>query len=61
MSQRIALTQRLHLYLEPGGYLFLGDAERLHNVDVNFQTQSEGAYTIYRKPMTAAARAGWGP
>jgi len=60
MSQRIALTQRLHLYLEPGGYLFLGDAERLHNVDVNFQIQTEGAYTIYRKPMTAAARAGWG-
>jgi chemotaxis methyl-accepting protein methylase len=60
MSQRIALAQRLHLYLEPGGYLFLGDAERLHTMDVNFQTQAEGAYVFYRKPMTAAARAGWG-
>jgi chemotaxis methyl-accepting protein methylase len=60
MSQRIALAQRLHLYLEPGGYLFLGDAERLNAVDVNFQTQTEGAYTFFRKPMTAAARAGWG-
>ena len=60
MSQRIALTQRLHLYLEPGGYLFLGDGERLHTMDVNFQAQTEGAYTFFRKPMTAAARAGWG-
>jgi len=60
MSQRIALAQRLHLYLEPGGYLFLGDSERLHTVDVKFQTQTEGAFTFFRKPMTAAARAGWG-
>ena len=59
MSQRIALTQRLHLYLEPGGYLFLGDAEKLHSVDVKFQTQTDGAYFFFRKPMTAAARAGW--
>lgn len=60
MSHRIALAQRLHLYLEPGGYLFLGDNERLHSIDVNFQTQAEGGCTFYRKPMTAAARAGWG-
>jgi chemotaxis methyl-accepting protein methylase len=58
MSQRIALAQRLHLYLEPGGYLFLGDGERLHSVDVNFQAQTEGGYTFFRKPMTAAARSG---
>ena len=60
MAQRMALAQRLHLYLEPGGYLFLGDSERLHSVDVNFQNQTEAAYTFFRKPMTAAARAGWG-
>jgi len=60
MAQRIALTQRLHLYLEPGGYLFLGESERLHALDVNFQVQSEEGYTFFRKPMTAAARAGWG-
>jgi chemotaxis methyl-accepting protein methylase len=60
MSQRIALAQRLHLYLEPGGYLFLGDGEKLHSVDVNFQVQTEASYTFFRKPMTAAARAGWG-
>jgi len=60
MSQRIALAQRLHLYLEPGGYLFLGDRERLPAVDVAYQHQNEANYVFYRKPMTAAARAGRG-
>ena len=58
MSQRIALAQRLHLYLEPGGYLFLGERERLPTGDVAFQTQNEADYVFFRKAMTAAARAG---
>jgi two-component system CheB/CheR fusion protein len=58
MAQRIALTQRLHLYLEPGGCLFLGEHEKLHAVDVNFQPQNEGNYQFFRKPMTMTARAG---
>jgi chemotaxis methyl-accepting protein methylase len=60
MSQRIGLAQRLHLYLEPGGYLFLGQGERMPAVDVSFQTQNEAEYVFFRKPMTAAARAGRG-
>lgn len=58
MSQRIALAQRLHLYLEPGGYLFLGQGEKMPTVDVTFQTQNEADYVFFRKPMTAAARVG---
>jgi chemotaxis methyl-accepting protein methylase len=57
-AQRIALTQRLHLYLEPGGYLFLGTNEKLQAVDVSFQSQSAGDYEFFRKPMCIAARAG---
>jgi chemotaxis methyl-accepting protein methylase len=57
-AQRIALTQRLHLYLEPGGYLFLGDAEKLHPADVVFQSETHHNFTLYRRPFAAAARAG---
>jgi chemotaxis methyl-accepting protein methylase len=56
--QRMALAQRLHLYLEPGGYLLLGDGEKLPAVDVPFQSESRKACMLYRKPMAAAARAG---
>jgi len=57
-AQRIALTQRLHLYLEPGGYLLLGDGEKLPTADVPFQSESNKRYTLYRKPFAAAAKAG---
>jgi chemotaxis methyl-accepting protein methylase len=57
-AQRIALTQRLHLYLEPGGYLLLGDGEKLPTADVTFQSQQHKSFTLYRKPLAAAARAG---
>jgi chemotaxis protein methyltransferase CheR len=57
-SQRIALTQRLQLYLEPGGYLLLGDGEKLPTADITFQSQSHKSFTLYRKPLTSAARAG---
>ncbi|HMK21967.1 MAG TPA: protein-glutamate O-methyltransferase CheR, partial [Terriglobales bacterium] len=57
-AQRIALTQRLHLYLEPGGYLLLGDGEKLPAVDVAFHSASRQGCTLYRKPLAAAARAG---
>lgn len=54
-AQRTALLQRLHLYLEPGGYLFLGQGERLPSTDVSFNSQKCGAYTFYKKPLAAAA------
>ena len=57
-SQRLALMQRLHLYLEPGGYLLLGDGEKLHTADVNFQAETHGTFTLYRKPLAIAARIG---
>jgi chemotaxis methyl-accepting protein methylase len=57
-AQRIALAQRLHLYLEPGGYLLLGDGEKLPAIDVAFHAESHKGCTLYRKPLAAAARAG---
>jgi chemotaxis methyl-accepting protein methylase len=57
-AQRIALTQRLHLYLEPGGYLLLGDGEKLPTADVPFQSENHKGRTLYRKALAAAAKAG---
>ena len=57
-AQRVALTQRLHLYLEPGGYLFLGDGEKLHTADVTFNSEAHTGFTLYRKPFAVAARSG---
>jgi len=57
-SQRLALMQRLHLFLEPGGYLLLGDGEKLHTADVSFKAETHGNFTLYRKPLAIAARMG---
>lgn len=58
-GQKIALVQRLHLYLEPGGYLLLGDNEKiLTAADVSFQFQSEPGFTLYRKALAATAKVG---
>jgi len=57
-AQRIALVQRLHLYLEPGGYLFLGDGEKIPAIDVTFNYHKNADYILYQKPLTAAAKAG---
>jgi chemotaxis protein methyltransferase CheR len=58
MAQRVALVQRLHLYLQPGGYLFLGQNEKLPTSDVKFQSQTNNGFTLYRKEMALAARSG---
>ena len=55
---RSALLGRLHMFLEPGGYLFLGDDENLPASEVTFLPQAHGSCTIYRRPMVAAARSG---
>jgi len=55
MTQRVALAQRMQLYLEPGGYLLLGDRERLPSGDVQLLAHLEREYVLYRKPMAAAA------
>jgi chemotaxis methyl-accepting protein methylase len=57
-AQRIALTQRLHLYLQPGGYLFLGQEEKLPAADVPFSCQKNKDYNVYQKPLVAAAKSG---
>ena len=57
-AQRIALVQRLHLYLEPGGYLFLGDGEKIPATDASFNYHKNADYVLYQKPLAAAAKAG---
>ncbi len=59
VTQKIALVQRLHLYLEPGGYLLLGDGEKISSAaDVNFQIEKESGTVLYRKPLAVAAKSG---
>ena len=57
-SQRAALIERLHLYLEPGGYLFLSQTEKLCVSNLNFRSETYDGYTLHRKPMAAAAAYG---
>jgi len=57
-AQRIALLERLHLYLEPGGYLFLSQTEKLCAPNLNFRSESFDGYTFHRKPLAASAAYG---
>ena len=57
-AQRTALVQRLHLYLEPGGYLFLGQNEKLPASEVKFQAQVGDGYAVYQKVAALAAKSG---
>jgi chemotaxis methyl-accepting protein methylase len=57
-AQRTMLVQRLHLYLEPGGYLFLGENERLPASEVKFQPLVRDGYTVYQKAIAFAAKSG---
>ena len=57
-GQRAALVQRLHLYLEPGGFLFLGEGEKLPASTVTFDPVKNISYTVYRKPRASAAATG---
>lgn len=57
-AQRIALLERLHLYLEPGGYLFLGQTEKLAAPNLNFRPETFDGYTFHRKPLAASAAYG---
>lgn len=58
LSHRTALLKRLHLYLEPGGCLFLGQNEKLPVADVNFNSKSYLSCTYYQRPLAAAAKSG---
>ncbi len=57
-AQRIALVERLHLYLEPGGYLFLSQTEKLCAPNLNFRSETFDGYTFHRKPLAASAAYG---
>ena len=53
-AQRIALVQRMQMYLEPGGYLLLGDSDKLPAIDVSLDCRPMGKYVLYRKPLARA-------
>jgi len=57
-TQRMALLERLHLYLEPGGYLFLSQTEKLVAPNLNFRSETFDGYTFHRKPLAASAAYG---
>jgi chemotaxis methyl-accepting protein methylase len=57
-AQRAALLDRLHLYLEPGGYLFLSQTEKLCAPNLNFRSETFDGYTFHRKPLAASAAYG---
>jgi chemotaxis methyl-accepting protein methylase len=57
-AQRIALLERLHLYLEPGGYLFLSQTEKMIAQNLNFRSETFDGYTFHRKPLAASAAYG---
>jgi len=57
-AQRGALIERLHLYLEPGGYLFLSQTEKFSAPNLNFRAETYDGYTFYRKPLAASAAYG---
>ena len=57
-AQRAALIERLHLYLEPGGYLFLSQTEKLASSNLNFRAETYDGYTMHRKPLAASAAYG---
>jgi len=57
-AQRIALLERLHLYLEPGGYLFLSQTEKQIASNLNFRSETFDGYTLHRKPLAASAAYG---
>jgi chemotaxis protein methyltransferase CheR len=56
--QRVALMERLHLYLEPGGYPFLSQTEKLCAPNLNFRSETYDGYTFHRKPLAASAAYG---
>ena len=56
--QRMAVLERLHLYLEPGGYLFLSQTEKLAASNLNFRSETFDGYTFHRKPLAASAAYG---
>ncbi|HET7207651.1 MAG TPA: protein-glutamate O-methyltransferase CheR [Terriglobales bacterium] len=57
-ARRTALVERLHLYLQPGGFLFLGQNEKLPRSAVTFTSEENLACSCYRRPAAMSANAG---
>ncbi|MCL1956086.1 MAG: protein-glutamate O-methyltransferase CheR [Fibromonadales bacterium] len=55
-AKRKILAQ-LYQTLAPNGYLLLGSAENMYNLNDEFTTERYGATTIYRKPSASPAPA----
>ena len=55
-ERRSQVIQRFYEYLEPGGYLFLGHAESVARLPVNFETTVAGDCILYQKPINGVAR-----
>lgn len=55
-ERRAQLIQRFYEYLEPGGYLFLGHAESVAKVGVNFGSLVQGDSIYYQKPFSGAPK-----
>jgi len=53
-AKRRILSQ-LYQVLAPGGYLLLGSAENMYNLNDEFTTERYGATTVYRKPANASS------
>jgi chemotaxis protein methyltransferase CheR len=55
-ERRSQVIQRFYEYLEPGGYLFLGHAESVARLPVNFETTVAGDCILYQKPNSGVPR-----
>jgi len=53
-AKRRILSQ-LYQTLAPNGYLLLGSAENMYNLNDDFITERYGATTVYRKPVNASS------
>ena len=62
LAQRATLLQRLHLYLQPGGYLFLGQGRKTarRRSDLRHLRHTGSCTRCYRKGMAAVAKVGVG-
>ncbi len=55
-ERRSQVIQRFYDYLEPGGYLFLGHAESVARLPVNFEPTIAGDCILYQKPGSGVPR-----
>jgi chemotaxis protein methyltransferase CheR len=55
-ERRSQVIQRFYDYLEPGGYLFLGHAESVARLPVNFEPTIAGDCILYQKPSSGVPR-----